>query len=115
MSNYKKSKTFNERCQESAKILEKHPDRIPILVEKDPKCDLKNIDKNKFLVPADMSLSQFIYVIRKRVDLDSSQALFFFINNTVPNNTIGMSTLYNTHKDKDGFLYITYNSENTFG
>ena len=115
MSNYKKIKTFEERCQESARILEKYPDRVPIFVEKYHKCDLEDIDKNKFLVPSDMSLSQFIYVIRKRVNLDSTQALFFFVNNTVPNNTIGLNTLYNTHKDKDGFLYITYNSENTFG
>ena len=115
MSNYKKTKTFEERCQESARILEKYPDRIPIFVEKDPKCCLEDIDKNKFLVPSDMSLSQFIYVIRKRVNLDSSQALFFFINNTVPNSNVGLNELYNTHKDKDGFLYIIYNSENTFG
>ena len=36
MSNYKKIKTFEERCQESARILEKYPDRVPIFVEKDP-------------------------------------------------------------------------------
>jgi hypothetical protein len=26
-----------------------------------------------------------------------------------------MSTIYEDHKDEDGFLYITYSGENTFG
>ena len=26
-----------------------------------------------------------------------------------------MSAIYDEHKDEDGFLYITYNGENTFG
>ena len=95
--------------------MEKHSDKIPIIISKYNKSDLNNIDKNKFLVPNDMTLTQFIYTIRKRIKLDSSKALFFFINNTVPKNSAPLGELYNLHKDKDGFLYITYNSENTFG
>ena len=26
-----------------------------------------------------------------------------------------MATVYEDHKDEDGFLYITYSGENTFG
>ena len=26
-----------------------------------------------------------------------------------------MATVYDDHKDEDGFLYITYSGENTFG
>jgi GABA(A) receptor-associated protein len=26
-----------------------------------------------------------------------------------------MSSIYEEHKDEDGFLYITYSGENTFG
>tara|TARA_Y100000287_G_C14104926_1_gene297082 strand:+ start:241 stop:621 length:381 start_codon:yes stop_codon:yes gene_type:complete len=113
--NYKTQKTFDERLEESTKIMEKHSDKIPIIISKYNKSDLNNIDKNKFLVPNDMTLTQFIYTIRKRIKLDSSKALFFFINNTVPKNSAPLGELYNLHKDKDGFLYITYNSENTFG
>ena len=77
MNNFKNSKSENDRIIESSKILEKYPDRIPIIIEKDKKSKLKNIDKNKYLVPKNMTLGQFIYVIRKRIDLDSSEALFF--------------------------------------
>lgn len=112
---YKKEKSFEDRLSESTKIMEKHPDKIPIIVSKCSKSHLNNIDKNKYLVSNDMSLSQFIYTIRKRIKLEASEALFFFIDNTVPKNSAPLGELYNLHKDKDGFLYITYNSENTFG
>jgi len=115
MSNFKKSKSENERITESSKIIEKYPDRIPIIVEKDKKSKIKDIDKNKFLVPNDMTLGQFMYVIRKRIKLDSTEALFFFVNNILCNNTQTLDEIYKTYKDKDGFLYILYTSENTFG
>ena len=115
MSNFKHSKSFEDRLKESIKILEKYPDRIPIIVEKNKNCKINNIDKNKFLVPSNMVLTQFIYTIRKRIKLDSSEALFFFINDNVVTNSSTILELYNIHKDKDGFLYIIYNSENTFG
>ena len=112
---YKKEKSFEERFNESTKIMEKYPDKIPIIVSKCSKSHLNNIDKNKYLVSNDMILSQFIYTIRKRIKLEASEALFFFIDNTVPKNSAPIGELYNLHKDKDGFLYITYNSDNTFG
>ena len=67
MSNFKKSKSENERITESSKIIERYPDRIPIIVEKNKKSKIKDIDKNKFLVPNDMTLGQFMYVVRKRI------------------------------------------------
>ena len=115
MSNFKKSKSENERITESSKIIERYPDRIPIIVEKNKKSKIKDIDKNKFLVPNDMTMGQFMYVIRKRIKLDSKEALFFFVNNSLCNNTLSLSEVYKTYKDKDGFLYIVYTSENTFG
>uniref|UniRef100_A0A6C0C650 Autophagy-related protein n=1 Tax=viral metagenome TaxID=1070528 RepID=A0A6C0C650_9ZZZZ len=115
MFDFKKKKTEEERIKESTKIIEKYPDRIPIVVEKSKKSKVKDIDKNKYLVPNDMTLSQFLYIIRKRINLDTSEALFFFVNNTLCNNTLLLSEVYNKFKDKDGFLYIEYSSENTFG
>jgi GABA(A) receptor-associated protein len=146
----------------------------------------------RYLVPADLSVGQFVYVIRKRIKLPSEKAIFIFVKNTLP--PIGatavsrsaavnmrdknepasatavrvallawsqtnqgvhtrhlclvaacvpsrqrctlrvarqwlvarhehpqccaaamMATVYEEHKDEDGFLYITYSGENTFG
>ena len=115
MTNFKKSKSESERISESSKIIEKYPDRIPIIVEKKQKAKISDIDKNKYLVPKDMTMGQFIYVIRKRIKLNPTEALFVFTNNILCNNSLLLSEIYNTYKDKDGFLYIVYTSENTFG
>jgi GABA(A) receptor-associated protein len=68
------------RKQEAEKILEKYPDRIPIICEKDPRCQLKDIDKTKYLVPNDLTLSQFTFIVRKRLQLDKNSAMFLLIN-----------------------------------
>ena len=37
------------------------------------------------------------------------------INGSLPQSTDTMNVLYDKHKDQDGFLYIQYSGENTFG
>jgi len=115
MEDYKKRYTEETRVVECSRILKKHSDRVPIIVCKDKGCNLMNIDKQKYLVPKDMTLAQFIYVIRKRIQLKANEALFILINNSlVPGNRL-LQDVYETNKDTDGFLYIIYSSENTFG
>lgn len=113
---YKDNKSFDERFKESEMILKKYPHRIPVIVEKSNKCkNIADIDKNKFLVPDDMVMSQFIYVIRKRIKLSAEQAIFIFVNNNVVPNSKPIKQVYHDDKEKDNFLYIKYSGENTFG
>lgn len=112
---FKNEFTFEKRLEESSKIKQKHPDRIPIIVTKGKNCRLKEMDKYKFLAPYDLTLGQFLVVIRKRIQLDNTEALFVFINNTLVNTSESLGSIYNEHKDKDGFLYMTYCNENVFG
>ena len=115
MDQYKKTNPEEKRISECSRILNKHPDRVPIIVCKDKSCDLPDIDKQKYLVPKDMSLGQFIYVIRKRIKLNPEMALFVLVNGTLqPSNKL-LEDIYENNKDIDGFLYIVYTSENTFG
>lgn len=114
--NFKDKHSFKDRSDESYKITKKYPDRIPIICERNTKVkDIPNIDKNKYLVPDDLTIGQFIYVIRKRLKLDSNKALFLYINNTIPSSNQLIKDIYIYHKDIDGFLYVTYSSETTFG
>ena len=115
MEEYKNNVSEDIRIQECSRILHKYPDRIPIIVCKDKNCTLLDIDKQKYLVPQDMNLGQFMYVIRKRIQLQSNEALFILVNySLMPSNT-SLQDVYENNKSKDGFLYITYSSENTFG
>ena len=106
---------FDARCEESIKIMKKYPSRIPIIVEKCDKCNFQDIDKRKYLVPKDLNITQFTFIIRKRIKLDPSQAIFLMIGDTLcPSNTT-IGDVYDSNHGDDGFLYVKYASENTFG
>jgi GABA(A) receptor-associated protein len=108
--------TFEERITESTRIKDKFPGRIPVIVEPSIRgANLPPLDKQKFLVPGDLSIGQFIFVIRKRMVLSQEQALFVFVGNTLPTTSTLLRELYATYKDHDGFLYMSISGENTFG
>ena len=115
MKLFKDSFSYENRCEESARIKNKYPHRVPIIVEKAKNCILSDPDKKKYLVPNDMNISQFIYIIRKRIKMKPEQAIFITINNCLPESNTQICQIYNKHKDEDGFLYVVYSSENTFG
>jgi GABA(A) receptor-associated protein len=113
---FKKKYKFDQRLKESSKVLEKYEGRFPIIVYKDKKSLLPEINKTKFLAPGDLTLGQFLYIIRKRIDLSEKETLFLFINESIlATGSETISKIYNEYKDKDGFLYISYCSENVFG
>jgi GABA(A) receptor-associated protein len=114
---FQKKFDFDKRHMEASRIKERYPNRIPIILEKNENCKtVPEIDKKKFLVPEDLTMGQFQYVVRKRLKgFTSEQGLFFFINNTMPSVNEQLHILYNMHKNKDGFLYILFSGENTFG
>ena len=115
---FKSSHRREERAQECARILSKFPGRVPVIVERAArKADtVPLIDKNKFLVPGDLTLGQFSYVLRKRMTLSSDKCLFVFVGDRLPTTGSLMRELYGQYRDpEDGFLYITYCGEATFG
>lgn len=114
MKTFKEKFCIQERMNQSHKAIEKYPNRIPVVVECKDNL-LPDIDKNKYLVPKDITVGQFCYVLRKRIKLTSDQAIFLFINNTLPPTASTLEEQYVQHKEEDGFLYINYRSESTFG
>jgi GABA(A) receptor-associated protein len=117
MTSFKQKHAFDKRKDEASRILQKYPERIPVICEKDTRSrDIPDIDRKKYLVPSDLSVANFMYVIRKRIKISPEKSIYLFVNNTVmPATAQLLSALYEEHKDKDGFLYITYAGESTFG
>jgi GABA(A) receptor-associated protein len=117
MKNEFKAKfNFETRKAESKRIKEKYEDRFPIIITKANNCTMKKIDKNKFLVPGDLSIGQILYVVRRRLTLGAEEAIFLFVNNNVlAASSQTIATVYESHADEDGFLYMTYCNENVFG
>ncbi|XP_030376215.1 gamma-aminobutyric acid receptor-associated protein [Scaptodrosophila lebanonensis] len=112
---YKKDHAFEKRRAEGDKMRRKYPDRVPVIVEKSPKTRHAALDKKKYLVPTDLTVGQFYFLIRKRIQLRPDDALFFFVNNMIPPTSSTMGALYHEHRDKDYFLYMAYSDENVYG
>jgi len=71
-----------------------------VIVEKAPKSRIGELDKKKYLVPSDLTVGQFYFLIRKRVHLRPEDALFFFVNNVIPPTSATMGSLYNVSVSK---------------
>jgi GABA(A) receptor-associated protein len=113
---FKKKYTLEQRKEESSRQLSKYKNRIPVIVEKANNNTLiKDIEKFKYLVPHELSVGQFIHVLRKRTKLAPEQAVLLFIGGSVPAAGALMSQIYKENKDVDGFLYATYSGESVFG
>ena len=78
--------------------------------------DVPSVAKEKYLVPRDLTVGQFAYIVRKQLKMDASQALFLLVGNQLHSATATFAALYDEHRDReDGFLYVTYTAEHTFG
>lgn len=116
MFKFKQNNDIEKRKTESQKILNKYKDRIPAIIEvNESNITELMLDKNKYLIPYDLTVGQFLNVIRKRSKINSEKALFLFFNDTLPCVSDTMGNVYKNNKDIDGFLYGTVSLENTFG
>ena len=106
---FKKDKLEN-RISASNKIINKFYSRVPIIV--DSKIIL---DKNKFIVPRDMIIAQFMYILRKKLDVNPGEAVFLLCRNNIVMTSDSINTIYERYKEEDGFLYLIITKENTFG
>ena len=113
---FKKKYNFSERCKESARIMKKYPSRVPVICERGSSENIvPQIDKKKYLVPVDLTMGQFMYVIRKRLTLSPEMGLYIFINEKMPSMTALIGSIHKEDRESDGFLYVRYSGENTFG
>lgn len=107
---------ISEMRAEVGMIKQKHPGHIPVVVlAKDKRI---NLTKHKFLVKSDVTVGQFMFILRKKIegDVASTESLFLFANNTLPVTSQLMSELYHLYQDKDtGLLFLQMCKENTFG
>jgi GABA(A) receptor-associated protein len=110
------SNEYLERIKKSQTILEKYPDRVPLIVQPSKNDrDTYPIDKSKYITPRDLTMMQLQQIIRNRIRFPPEKALFMFVNNKMYPISSPVGIIYDENKDADGFLYVTYCQENTFG
>lgn len=114
-SEFEKKYDFDKRVKESKSLNTRYPLRVPIILYPSSK-DQPEIEKNKYLVPDDITISQFMYVIKKYIKIRPEEAIFIFTyNNTLVPNSWTIKELFKQYKKEDNFLYLYYSIENTFG
>lgn len=111
MENFKSEVSLEKRKFQTREILKRHPDRLPVFVYKKG----ATTTKHKYLVPRDITVAQFMCILRKNINITSDKGIFIFVDNVLPPNSSLMSTLYMQHADEDGYLYITFAQESVFG
>ncbi len=105
------------RMDEFNRIHEKYPDRFPLIIEQGVGEKIK-IERHKYLVQADITIGQLIYIIRKNVTpkIHEETALFLTFNETMFSTSKTIGEIYEDYKNKeDGFLYLNFFAEKTFG
>ena len=96
----------------SQKLRAAHPDKVPVIVKNN-----KTKETMKFLVQQDISLSQFLFILRKKIELSQEEGLYIYVNDhALIDMLFPMREIYDLHKnEKDGLLYLTMAGENVFG
>ena len=73
--------------------------------------DVPELAKNKYLIPNDHTVGQFMHSIRSRLTIPAEKALLFlFSNKYLPPAAALMTEIDKKYRDDDGFLYVTYSA-----
>ena len=113
--NFKNKYSLKYRVEESSRILLKYPDRVPIICEKNNRDSNIELNKKKYLISKNVTIGEFLFFIRKNLLINEYTALFLLVGDIIPPNNSTVGVLYNSYSNVDGYLYITYSFENTFG
>lgn len=111
-------KSLKARQEECVNIRKKYPHKLPVIVTKAPSDkNLPECKKIKYLFPSTLTIGQVLYVIRKHVQVPSHMGLYIFVgdNHAIPSVSELVLSVHNQYKSEDGFLYIVYSGESTFG
>ena len=77
---------------------------------------IPQLEKVKYVFPQKLPMGLVTDFIRSRLSLASNESLYLFVKETVlvsASTTVG--EVYQLYKDEDGFVYVTYATQETFG
>ena len=60
-----------------------HSDKVPIIISKANGSKLRDIANNKILMLKSFNIYKLIMVVKKKIELDKTEAIYLFINNVL--------------------------------
>ena len=104
----------------SYNLIKNYPDCVPVIIRKSLNDKiLQDIDKERYLIPKNLKVSEIYLIIRKKITIDSKHAIFIFVKSHLGDVLVPVGSnvleIYDLYKNDDGILYIIYTTENTFG
>ncbi|CAD8185503.1 unnamed protein product [Paramecium pentaurelia] len=115
---YKDNNSFEERKEKFQIYQQKHPTKIPLIIERHPKCTLKLLDRPEVLIDETQKGTKLLQILQEKLQENSKNcSIFIFYTNTNTQFPLEsqMKEAAQNHKDEDGFLYLTYNNQETLG
>ena len=67
-----------------------------VIIERMSGSSIPLLDRRKFLLPRDISVAQFIWIIRKRIKLESSKSIFIFVGKLLPQCRFWLAWIFST-------------------
>lgn len=107
---------LGQRIATRCAALARRPDHLPVVLERG-NAQTPWMDRERFLAHNSITAGELMAVVRRRMQILPTQALFFSTTDgvlIVPHQLL--SELYARYRDEeDGFLYLQYSLESTFG
>jgi GABA(A) receptor-associated protein len=109
---------------EARRILAKYPDRLPVVLRAGRRRGTEGPEGPlKFLAPRSMPVGEFKYVVHKHMKAQqsmekeplASSTIYLLVGRNALQTGEVMESVYERYKSEDGFIYMTWNYENTLG
>jgi len=111
---FKRQHPFEARKTLSAKMRAVYPLHFPLVVERRGRGD-PPLPKSRFLVAGEKRVAEALAQIRGEMSLAPHEALFFLARGQMVNPGETILRLHERASDEDGFLYLVYSREDSFG
>ena len=120
---FKQRIPFEERKQFSNQLRQKKPHYVPLVVESDLTSNPISLKKDRFFIPEDSRVSDFVKVlVDKYIETDSDTPISAISvkiqtadKSIQPSNEDTIGSLYAQHQEDDGYLYFVVYKESVFG
>ncbi len=114
----------NQNKNKIETLLKKYPNRVPIVITS-RSINLKekenNTNNTNFIVPSNITIAEFLIILRKRIKIYNEEAIFMFVIDNITKKDImvpsssTIDSLYSQYKDENLILNLYVEKESVFG